>query len=52
LEEQLEDPVYVGTLAGSASFSMLAKRNASGHDVKASTREGDKVVGTSNMGPS
>ena len=30
---------------------MLAKRNASGHDVNASTRLGDRLVGTSNTRP-
>ena len=37
---------------GSGSRSMLAKRNASGHDVNCSTRLGDRLVGTSNTGPS
>ena len=33
---------------GSGSFSMLANRNASGHEVNASTREGDRLIGTGN----
>ena len=39
-----------GCDGGSGSFSMLANRNASGHDVNFSTRLGDRLVGTSNMG--
>jgi hypothetical protein len=40
------DPLVAGTLGGSGSFSMLANRNCNGHDVNASTRLGDKLVGT------
>jgi len=32
-------------LGGSGNFSMLAKRNAMGQLVKASTRLGDRLVG-------
>jgi hypothetical protein len=33
-------------LGGSGSFSMLANRKAIGHDVNASTRLGERLVGT------
>ena len=43
---------WCGSTARSGSFSMLAKRNASGHDVNDSTRLGDRLVGTSNTASS
>jgi hypothetical protein len=46
------EPLVAWTLGGSGSFSMLAKRNAMGHDVNASTRLGDRLVGTGYMPPS
>ena len=45
------DPRVMWMPGGSGSFSMLANRNAIGHDVNASTREGDRLTGTSNMRP-
>src|SRR3954469_3263183 len=40
------EPLVVWGRGGSGSFSMLANRNANGHEVNASTREGDRLTGT------
>ena len=39
-------PLAVAGWGGSGRWSMEANRNARGHEVNASTREGDKLVGT------
>ena len=41
------EPRVVWIDGGSSIFSMLTKRNSIGHDVNASTRLGDRLVGTS-----
>ena len=46
------DPFVVAWVGGSGSFSMLANRNARGHDRNDSTRDGDRLVGTVQVGPS
>ena len=43
------EPLVAAVLGGSGSFSMLAKRNAIGHEVNASTRLGDRLVGTTKL---
>ena len=45
------DPRVAWMDGASGSFSMLANRKASGHEVNDSTRLGDRLVGTSNMTP-
>ena len=40
----------MATVGGSGSCSMLANRNAKGHEVNASTREGDRRAGASSTG--
>lgn len=42
-------PLVAWMLGGSGSFSMLANRKAMGHEVNASTRLGDRLVGTGYM---
>src|SRR5262249_61336236 len=42
------EPLVRCAVGGSGSCSMLANRNASGQEVKASTRDGDRFVGTGN----
>ena len=46
------EPLVVCGPGNSGSFSMLAKRKAIGHEVNASTRLGDRLVGTGYMPPS
>ena len=46
------DPLVVCGLGDSGSRSMLANRKAIGHDVNASTRLGERLVGTGYMPPS
>ena len=41
------EPFVVWMPGGSGSFSMLVKRNSSGHVVNESTRDGERLVGTS-----
>ena len=46
------EPLVVCGLGDSGSRSMLANRKAIGHDVNASTRLGERLVGTGYMPPS